>query len=376
MADEDYYSILGVKRDASQDDINKAYRALAKKWHPDVNKAPNATEMFEKITKAYEVLKDPQKRAAYDRFGAGAVDGNGAAGFNPGNFSGFSEGFGDDFGDIFSQFFGGGARGQRRRNGPVKGEDVLMRMKISFMDAVKGRTVDMPYRYDAVCPACGGRGAVNPSDVQTCPTCNGRGSVVSTQNTMFGRFQTQTTCPDCNGRGTRIVKPCSRCQGSGAVRTSETLHIYVPAGIEEGQRLRVPGKGHRGLNGGPSGDLFIQIAIEQDRKYRREGLDLHTDCEVPLVTAVLGGQVDADTVWGTQTLDIKAGTQPGYVSRMKGQGIRTREGREGDEYVHLSVKIPTKLTAEEKDLYSKLGKIAEEKGEAKGIFSKIFGKKK
>lgn len=378
MADEDYYATLGVSRDASQDEINKAYRTLAKKWHPDVNKSPEATGMFEKITKAYEVLKDPKKRAAYDRFGAGAVDdGAGSAGFNPGNFSGFGQGFsGDDFGDIFSQFFGGGGRASRRQTGPAQGEDVLMAMRISFMDAVKGRTVAMPHEYETACPDCSGKGAVNPSDISTCSTCQGSGSVTTTQNTMFGRFQTRTTCPDCNGRGTKIVRPCSRCHGSGTVRVKETLHIVVPAGIDKGQRLRVPGKGGRGINGGPNGDLYIEMVIQPSDTYERDGLNLYSHAEVPLITAVLGGSIEVDTVWGRQTLDIKAGTQPGSTARMKGQGIHTREGRQGDQFVTLNIKIPTRLNQEEKELYAKLGQIAESRGEAKGVFSKIFNKKK
>ena len=376
MADEDYYSILGVSKDATQDEINTAYRTLAKKWHPDVNKSPNATEMFEKITNAYQVLKDPKKRAAYDRFGQAGVDGadGGVAGFNPGNFTA------DDFGDvndIFSQFFRGGSRSrQRRPDGPIRGKDVLMRMKITFMDACKGREVDMPYKYDGPCPACDGKGAVNPSDVSTCPQCGGTGFVVSVQNTMFGRFQSQTTCPRCSGRGTVITNPCSQCGGSGTVTINDTLHISIPAGIEEGQRLRVPNRGGRGLNGGPNGDLYIEMVVEDDKDFQRDGLDILTDNRVPLITAVLGGQIEVDTIWGPQTVDVKAGTQPGAKIKVKGMGIKKANGLTGNHIVTVEIKIPTRLNQEEKDLYQKLGEIAEKKGEAKGLFSKIFGKKK
>lgn len=381
MADqEDYYSILGVSKTATQDEINKAYREKAKEWHPDRNHAPNATEMFEKITKAYEVLKDPQKRAAYDRFGAGAVDDSaGAAGFNASNFNGFSgAGFdGSGFEDIFSQFFGGGARASRSQSrGPVKGRDVLMGFKIGFMDACKGASIDMPYTYDAVCPACSGKGAVNSSDVTNCPSCHGTGRVVTSQRTVFGTFQSQTTCSRCGGSGTIIKNPCYRCNGSGHVSQKETLHIKVPAGIKEGDRLRVEGRGEAGTLGGPNGDLFLKIMITPDKTFTREDNDIHVNVDVPLVDAVLGGRVDVPTLNGTQTIDIKPGSQPGDTFRMKTQGIHSYTGRYGDEIVHFNIKIPTRLNDEEKDLYARLGEIAKEKGESKGFFSKIFGKKK
>lgn len=387
MADqEDYYKILGVDKSASQDDITHAYRELAKKWHPDVNHSPDATAMFEKITKAYEVLKDPQKRAAYDQFGNGAFDENGNAGFNPNNFNGFNGGAGgaggfsaDDLGDIFSQFFGGGAgrtrRSSRKASGPVTGANSYMRMKISFMDAIKGRIVNMPYRYDAVCDMCHGKGAVNPSDVIVCPTCNGSGVVVTTQRTMFGVFQNQTTCPDCGGAGTKIVNPCAKCHGQGYVTTNTTLNISIPAGIDQGQQLRVPGKGERGSNGGPNGDLFIEIVIDKDKTFTRDGNDITVTVKVPLITAILGGTVTVPTVYGDYELEIKNGTQPGAVVKIKGQGVKGLNGVTGDELVNVVIAIPTRLNAEEKKLYAELGEISAKKGESKNFFQKFFKKK-
>ena len=368
---EDYYSILGVAKNATQDQINSAYRKLAKKWHPDVNKAPEATEMFEKITKAYEVLKDPQKRKAYDQFGEGAVDESGSSGFNPGNFSGFG---GVDFDDIFTQFFGGGGRQRRSSNAPMKGADVRMRMRIDFMDAVKGRIVDMPYSYQGKCSACGGKGAMNASDIQRCNNCGGTGVVTSQQRTILGAFTSRTTCPACGGSGQRIMNPCSRCRGSGTQKITETLKINVPAGVDEGDAVRVPNRGQSGENGGPNGDLYIQFTINPSKTYRREGLNLHVDVEVPLITAVLGGSVNVPGVDGVISVDVKNGTQPSSTERIKGGGIHAANGRIGDLIVHYGIKIPTRLSKEEKELYGKLGEIAVSKGEAKGVFSKVVRK--
>lgn len=376
---DDYYSILGVDKNASTDDIKKAYRNLAKKWHPDVNHEANATEMFEKITKAYEVLSDPQKRAAYDRFGEAGVDESGQAGFNANGFNGFNQGGFGGFDDIFNEFFGGGRPGGRRRqqqsSGPVRGEDKFMRMKVSFMDAVNGRNVEMPYTYDAVCSTCGGKKAVNPSDVTTCRTCGGSGVVVQSQRTVFGTFQSQTSCPDCGGSGVRITNPCSACNGSGYNTVKTTLNINVPAGIAQGQQLRVPNKGGRGLNGGPNGDLFIEIVIGDDKTFKREGNDIHIDLDVPAVVAVLGSDVDVATVYGTTTIHIDSGTQPGTILRIKGQGVKGLSSKVGDEYVHLNIVIPKKLSNKERELYEQLAgesdlKISEKKSKFKDFFNK------
>lgn len=372
--EEDYYKILGVSKSASQDEITHAYRELAKKWHPDVNHSPDATKMFEKITKAYDVLKDPQKRAAYDQFGSAGVDQNGQAGFNPGGFNGFN---GADFGgfdDIFSQFFGGGRRRAQQPTGPVRGDDKFMRLKISFMDAIKGTDVQMPYVYDAPCPSCAGKGAVNPSDVQVCSTCGGAGRVVQSQRTVFGTFQTQAVCPDCGGKGTRIIRPCPNCNGSGYKKTSTTLNIAVPAGISEGQQLRVPGKGERGINGGANGDLFIEIVIGSDKTFKRDGNDIHVNLDVPVIIAVLGADVDVPTVYGSYGIHIDAGTQPGTILRVRGQGVKGLSGKVGDEYVHLNIQVPKKLSEKERALFEQLAEESNVKVSAKkaSIFKNIF----
>lgn len=372
---EDYYQILGVSRDATQDEITAAYRKLAKQWHPDVNKSPEATEMFEKITRAYEVLKDPQKRKAYDQFGEGAVDESGASGFNASNFNGFQGGV--DFDDIFNQFFGGGFKQQRRAStAPRKGGDIRMKMRIDFMDAVKGRTVDMPYSYEGPCKVCGGCGAASASDIQRCPTCGGSGYVTSQQSTFFGAFTQRSVCSSCGGSGQRIANPCYQCRGSGTQKISETLKVNVPAGVDEGDSVRVPGRGQAGAYGGPNGDLYIQFTINPSKVYRRDGLDLHVDCDLPLITAILGGQVTVQGVDGDVDISVKSGTQPSSTERVKGGGIHSVNGRIGDLIVHYNVKVPTRLNAEEKSLYTRLGEIAESKGEAKGLFSKMFNKRK
>lgn len=376
--DEDFYKILGVDKNASQDEITKAYRELAKKWHPDVNHSPEATQMFEKITKAYDVLKDPEKRAAYDRFGNSAFDENGNAGFNPNNFSGFTDSdFGSDFGDIFSQFFGGGGRRrqQRKNQGPMRGENSYMRMQISFMDAINGRVVKMPYKYDQKCTTCNGKGAVNPSDVVTCSNCKGSGTVISQQRTMFGVVQSQQNCPSCGGKGTVIVNPCTSCGGKGYVNSNVTLTINVPAGINEGQQLRVVGKGQRGINGGDNGDLYIEIVIESHKIFKRDGNDINIELKVPLITAVIGGTVTVPTVYGDIETEIKAGTQPDSVLTLKGKGVKGLDNRIGDEFVKIIIEIPTRLSNDEKELYAQLGKISSDKGESKNFFQKIFKKK-
>lgn len=377
--EEDYYKVLGIDKSASQDDVTRAYRELAKKWHPDVNHAPEATAMFEKITKAYEVLKDPQKRVAYDQFGNAAFDQNGPGGFNPGGFNGFGKGGAAGFGgfeDIFNQFFGGGRRRASRPqpSGPARGEDKFMRLKISFMDAVNGRTVEMPYSYEAPCAKCAGKGAVNPSDVAVCATCGGRGSVIQSQRTVFGTFQSETVCPDCGGKGTRITRPCPDCQGAGYRMVKTTLTIPVPAGIAEGQQLRVPGKGARGQNGGPNGDLFIEVVIGADKTFRREGNDVHIDLDVPVIVAILGADVDVPTVYGSTSIHIDAGTQPQTILRVRGQGVKGLSGKVGDEYVHLNLTVPKKLTPKERELYEAVAKETNTKVSAKkaSVFKNLF----
>lgn len=343
---QDYYAVLGISRSASDEEIATAYRRLARQWHPDVNKSPGATERFESITKAYEVLKDPKKRQIYDQFGEGAVDEYATSGFDMSNF-----------GDIFSQFFEGGGGNRANARAPVKGADVRIKMRIDFMDAVNGRLVNMPYSHQGKCSACSGRGVVNPSDIQNCPACGGSGVTTKTQTTIMGSFTQKSPCGTCRGTGKKVINPCYRCRGSGLQDIRENLRIKVPAGVSEGSSVKVPGRGKPGRNGGESGDLYIQFLINPSKIYKREGLDLHVDCDVPWVTAVMGGKVTVRGIDGNFALKLKGGVQPSSTGRLKGRGIRSAKGNTGDLVVHFRVKVPTNLSMLERRLYAKLAEI-------------------
>ena len=272
MADKkDYYEVLGIQKGASEDEIKKAYRSLAKKYHPDVSTDPNAEEKFKEINEAYEVLSDPQKRQTYDQFGFAGMDG---AGFQ--DFSGFSSGNFGDFEDIFSSFFGGsmgsgfGRRSSRANNGPMKGDDTFMRMNITFLEACFGAKKTINITYDEPCKECNGSGAASSSDITTCSTCGGSGYVMNQQRTAFGVFQTQGVCPDCNGNGKKIKKVCPKCKGKGYNSKNVDVDVDVPAGINTGQSLRVQGKGAAGKNGGPNGDLYIEVYVQPHGQFERE----------------------------------------------------------------------------------------------------------
>ena len=264
MADKrDYYEVLGVSKQASADEIKRAYRKKAKQYHPDINKEPGAEEKFKEVQEAYEVLSDANKKATYDRFGHAAFEQG--AGNGGGGFGGF--GFEDvDLGDIFGSFFGGG-RSRQRNNGPRRGEDRLMRLNIDFMEAVNGVKKDIKVTYDAACGHCNGTGAKNPNDVQTCSRCGGRGTIQQQQNSPFGTFVTETTCPDCNGSGKVVRNKCPHCHGRGYETKTVTVELDIPAGINSNQQLRVAGKGGRGSNGGPNGDLFVEIQVRPHEQY-------------------------------------------------------------------------------------------------------------
>lgn len=260
----DYYEVLGVSKSASPDEIRKAYRSLAKKYHPDICKEPDAEEKFKEVQEAYDVLSDEQKRKTYDQFGHAAFDGtgntNGAGGFGGFGGAGFSD---VDLGDIFSSFFGGGARRGRQANGPRRGEDSFMRIRISFMDAVNGKTVDIPVEYDEDCPTCHGTGAKNASDVEVCHTCGGTGYVKQRSQSFFGVVEQTVTCPDCHGTGKTVKEKCSDCKGTGYHHVKSKISVRIPAGINTGQQIRIAGKGGRGENGGSNGDLYVEILVDK-----------------------------------------------------------------------------------------------------------------
>lgn len=359
MADKrDYYEVLGISKGASEDEIKKAYRKLAKKYHPDVNKEADAEAKFKEINEAYEVLSDPQKKATYDQFGFAGMDGA-AGGF--GGFEGFSSGSFDDLGDIFSSFFGGGSGfgGSRRTsNGPRQGQDKYLRMNVSFMDACFGKTETINLDVDEQCPNCKGSGAASPNDIETCSTCNGSGVVYRQQRTMFGMAQTQAVCPDCNGTGKKIKHACPKCAGSGYLHKRVDVDIKIPAGISSGQQLRVAGKGERGYNGGPNGDLFIEINVLPHKEFLREGKDIYLNIPVSAVDATLGCNIDIPTIHGDVTMKIPAGTQDGAKLRLKGKGVvDIRGGRQGDQICTVNVVVNKNPSKKEKDLYKQLQEL-------------------
>ena len=367
MADKrDYYEVLGLSKGASEDDIKKAYRKLAKKYHPDINKAPDAEAKFKEINEAYEVLSDSQKKAAYDQFGFAGMDG---ANFNGQGFGGFGGMNMDDLGDIFSSFMGGmgggfsgfgfGGRGSRR-TGPMKGDNRYMSMDIDFLDAIHGVDKTININVDKKCSHCDGSGAESKSDIETCPTCHGSGVSTRQARTPFGVIQQQGVCPDCNGTGKKIKKKCPHCNGTGYNNVKEQVEVNIPAGISSGQQVRIQGYGERGENGGPNGDLYIEIRVRPHKYFIREGNDIYIKVPITSVEATLGTKIDVPTAYGDVELTIPAGTQPNSKLRLKGYGVKElRSNSKGDQYVEVEVSIPKKLSKEEKELYEKLSQKKE-----------------
>ena len=351
MADKrDYYEVLGVDKSASQDDIKKAYRKLAMKYHPDRNKEEGAEEKFKEINEAYEILSDETKRQQYDQFGFAGVDGQGFSGFGgSGDFGGFE--------DIFSSFFGGGGfggfGGQRASSSPRQGQDRYMQMRIDFMDAVFGKTETISLDVDEQCPHCKGTGAESPSDVSTCTRCNGSGYVVTQQQSVFGTIQQQSVCPECRGTGKKVTRKCHKCNGSGYEHKHVKLDVKIPAGIQSGQQIRLAGKGERGSNGGPNGDLYIEIIVKPHSTFNREGDNIYIRIPISALDATLGCTVSVPTVYGDVDLKIPAGTQPNTKFRLKGKGVKGRMGQ-GDQFVEVNIEVPKKLSKKERDLYEQL----------------------
>ncbi len=356
MAKRDYYEVLGIAKGASADEIKRAYRKKAKQYHPDVNKEAGAEEKFKEVSEAYEVLSDDNKRAAYERYGHAAFE-QGAGGGGAGGFGGY--GFEDvDLGDIFGSFFGGGGRGRSRPTGPRRGEDRLAHLEIDFMEAINGVKKDIKITYDAPCSSCNGTGAKNPNDVTTCSRCNGSGQVQQQQHSPFGTFVTNATCPDCNGTGKVVKNKCDKCHGRGYENKTVTVELDIPAGINTHQQLRVSGKGGRGTNGGPNGDYFVEIHVRNHPHFQRDGKNIYITVPISSVDATLGCEVDVPTVQGDVTLKIPAGTQSGTTMRLRGKGVKDiRSTNYGDQLVKVDVKIPNKLSHEEKELYRKLADV-------------------
>ncbi|MGA0875366.1 MAG: molecular chaperone DnaJ [Bacilli bacterium] len=350
---KDFYSVLGVGKSASKDEIKAAYRKLAKQYHPDVNKAADAEQKFKEVQEAYDILYDDQKRAAYDQFGHAAFDQN--AGGNPFQGGGFGNGFSGfqdvDLGDIFGSFFGGGQRRSRQPSGPQRGADTQMRLRIDFMDAINGKKLTIPIQYDESCVTCAGSGARSSSDLETCRQCGGTGRQRVRQRTILGMMETETVCDNCQGKGKKIKHVCNTCQGKGYNRVKTDIEVNIPAGINAGQQIRIPGKGERGDLGGPNGDLYLEIAINKHPHFTREGNDIHMEIPISFVDATLGITLDVPTVYGDVSLIIPEGTQPEKVLKIKGKGVKDLRGQApGDQYIHLKIETPTKLSKKQREL--------------------------
>ncbi len=375
----DYYEVLGVQKGASDDEIKKAYRKTAKKYHPDLN--PNdkeAEEKFKECNEAYEVLSDPQKKARYDQFGFAGVDPNygaGQGGYGAGGF-GFD---GDiDLGDIFSSFFGGGGGfggfGGRNPNAPQRGRDIQISLTLTFEEAAKGckKTVDVPRVED--CSECNGTGAAKGSSPKTCPDCGGRGVVNVQSRTAFGVMNTQRTCSTCNGKGKVIDKPCQKCAGKGKVRRKNKIEVNIPAGIDNNQVVNMRGYGDSGVNGGPSGDLKIVINIKDHKYFERDGFNVWFEKHVSFIQAILGAELQVPTLDGDVKYNMPAGTQPGEVFKLKGKGItRLNSIGRGDQFVKIVVDIPKELTSEQKHLLMEFDKnyTPPKNGGKEGFFDKF-----
>ncbi|MFH5880832.1 MAG: molecular chaperone DnaJ [Candidatus Izemoplasmataceae bacterium] len=350
MSKRDYYEVLGIDKNASDAEIKSAYRKLARKYHPDVSKEDNAEAQFKEVQEAYEVLSDSNKRAQYDRFGHQASQ----AGFGGEGFGGFDF----DINDIFSSFFGGGAqrRGQAT-NAPRKGQDIHKRMKVSFSEAVHGGKKNIRTMVYEECSSCHGSGAHSKNDIHTCSKCGGSGSVIMEQQTLFGRTRTQTTCPSCNGSGKTISKKCESCAGDGVVGKEKTVSVNVPEGVDNNNQLRMPGFGHKGVNGGPAGDLYIVFEVEEDPLYERHGDDLVVEMPITFTQAALGDEIIVPTPYGDVKLKVPAGTQSHKTFRLKGKGMpNLRSKRKGDEHVIIKVITPTKLSKKQQQLFEQLSK--------------------
>lgn len=374
---KNYYQTLGVTKQASQDEIKKAYRQLAKKYHPDQNKDDKEAEQkFKEINEAYDVLKDPQKRAAFDQYGSAAFQG-GSGGFSGGGgFSG--AGFGSAFTDIFEDMFGdfmGGAAGGRSRSGPGRGADMQYTMEISLEDAYQGKEATIKIPINEACDKCDGSGAAPGTGEETCPTCEGAGRMRAQQ----GFFTIERTCPTCNGQGKVIREPCGKCHGSGRMRKEKTLKVKIPPGVDTGRRIRLAGEGEAGLRGGPVGDLYVLLAIKPHKFFRRDGANLFGRVPIPMTTAALGGEIEVPTIGGKKTkIKIPAGTQTGQQFRLKSLGMPVlRSEAKGDMYIEVAVETPINLSTKQKDLLKQLdqtmgGKAATKHSpESSGFMSKM-----
>lgn len=376
---KDLYEILGLEKTATEADIKRAYRKLAAKYHPDVNKDKDATEKFKEIQGAYEILSDPQKKAQYDQFGSvGGGAGGGGSGFGgfngfQGDFSGFD--FSGGLGDIFETFFGGGmgGMGQRARKKSGKGRDLKTHIKITLEQAFAGTTKEIQLETMVQCETCEGKGHAKGSKFVECKKCQGTGQITQRRATPLGYMQTTSVCPDCQGRGQIPETPCSDCHGTGRVQKKQTIKLEIPAGIRDGMTLRVSQKGEAGERGAQSGDLLVNISIEQHKEYHREDDDIHTTKVIHITEAVLGTEKEINTLHGKTKLKIPAGTQPNQILRIKGKGMpHLNKTSYGDHYIHIEIEIPKKISSEERKYYEELAKTAKVETKNKGFFDGLF----
>ncbi len=361
MNKRDYYEILGVSKTANQDEIKSAFRKLAKKYHPDVSKEPDAAEKFKEAQEAYAVLSDESKRKQYDQYGHAAFDNNmGGAGFDFSNFD-----FSDIFDDLFGGFgFSGFGRGREKNRGQ-RGSDLLKRMDLTFDDAVFGCKKEITIETNDKCNECNGKGGHGE---KTCPTCNGSGTVTKEQSTLFGSFMTRTTCSTCGGRGVTYDSKCTSCKGTGKIRKTKTIEVKVPAGVDTGNRLRLAGKGEAGSNGASDGDLYIEFNVKKHPIFERSDNDIYLVLPITITEAVLGCKKDIPTLYGTVKFTVPSGSSANDKHRIKGKGVAdVNTSRKGDMYIILDVIIPTKLSRDQKKLFEQLSKTDLEDGRMKKI---------
>ncbi len=373
MAKRDYYTVLGVNRDASEEDIKKSYRKLAMKFHPDRNPDDKgAEEKFKEAKEAYEVLSDAKKRAAYDQFGHAGVDpsagfgaGRGGPGAGPEGFGGFADAFGDIFGEIFGQQRGGGGRG----NGVYRGADLRYNLELGLEEAARGTEAKIRIPALEECETCKGTGAKPGTQPKTCTTCHGRGEVRVSQ----GFFSIQQTCPTCHGTGKVIPEPCATCHGAGRVKKYKTLSVKIPAGVDQDDRIRLAGEGEAGVNGGPPGDLYVVVNLKPHSVFQREGADLHCEMPISFATAALGGEIEIPTLDGHAKIKVPAETQTGQVFRLKNKGIRPVRGSvTGDLFCHVAIETPVKLTSRQKELLREFEAINQQDPAAHNPRAKTF----
>lgn len=352
---KDYYEILGVSKDASTEEIKKAYKKLAKKYHPDVNKEEGAQDKFKEINEAAAVLGDAQKRQQYDQFGSTA--GEQFGGFDYRDFAGMN------MEDLFEGLFGGFGFGGFGRRGPQRGRDLVAEVTIDLKEVKHGKTENISLRRLSACSECDGKGG---EDFETCPKCNGQGRVQVAKRTPFGVFASTKTCPDCQGQGETPAKVCKACGGAGRVYEKKDIEVKIPAGVHNGTRLRLSGEGEAGEKGAHAGDLYVIIHVKEDRRYRRDGSNLHVELPISFGTACLGGEVDVEVIDEEVTITIPSGTQGGSVLRVKNKGLQEIRGGQGDLYVHVDIEVPKKLSRKQKE------SLKEFYGEKKGKFLGVF----